>query len=281
MRRRTQLMRDNSVKNGNKPDVVAQRRDYLQLRSQILERKYGQLDRSSLSGQSIKTNANNNNNSYSYYKSYNSHGNIRNSADSVSLNSDSLYGNRMLRYNLSSNMATALNPQHKSSFMYSSKESLGLAPRSNNNSSKQLLQTVPNSDDSSYSLASVYHEFETHRASVTRLRFANNDKSLLASSSIDGSLCIYQVIPSPATIIYKLEGHQAGILDFQWSTTNDMIVTASLDGTSRVWQVAKGKCMRILKDATGSQVLCCCFQPLNENMIFTGNSKGFIQVPLS
>ena len=81
-----------------------------------------------------------------------------------------------------------------------------------------------------------------------------------------------------ATIIYKLEGHATGIVDFQWSTTNDLIVTASLDGTSRVWQVAKGKCMRVLKDTSAAQVLCCCFQPLNENMIFTGNSKGYIQV---
>lgn len=54
----------------------------------------------------------------------------------------------------------------------------------------------------------------------------------------------------------------------QWSTTNDLIVTASLDGTSRVWQVTKGTCMRVLKDACGGQVLCCCFLPLNENMIF-------------
>jgi WD40 repeat protein len=124
----------------------------------------------------------------------------------------------------------------------------------------------------------VHHVFEAHRGAVTRVRFANNDKSLLASSSIDGTLCIYQVIPSPATVIYKLTGHQSGIMDFQWSTTNDLIVTGSLDGTARVWQVATGKCARVLKDTSGAQVLCCCFQPLNENMIFTGNSKGFIQV---
>lgn len=100
----------------------------------------------------------------------------------------------------------------------------------------------------------------------------------MATCSIDGSLVIYQVIPSPATTIYKLEGHQSGVMDMQWSITNDLIVTASLDGTARVWQVTKGNCMRVLKDTCGAQVLCCCFQPLNENMIFTGNSKGLIQV---
>lgn len=103
---------------------------------------------------------------------------------------------------------------------------------------------------------------------MTRIRFANNDRSLLASCSTDGSLVICQVIPSPATTIYKLEGHQSGIMDMQWSITNDLIVTASLDGTARVWQVTKGNCMRVLKDTCGAQVLSCCFQPLNENMIF-------------
>ena len=59
----------------------------------------------------------------------------------------------------------------------------------------------------------------------------------------------------------------------QWNTTNDLIVTGSLDGTSRVWQVTQGRCMRILKDTCGAQVLCCCFQPLNENMIFVIKKK--------
>jgi len=133
--------------------------------------------------------------------------------------------------------------------------------------------------DDSYATAGVHHIFENnHKGAVTRVKFANNDKSLLASSSLDGCLIICQVIPSPATIIYKLEGHQSGIMDIQWSMTNDLIVSASLDGTSKVWQVSKGNCMRTLKDTCGAQVLCCCFQPLNENMIFTGNSKGIIQV---
>jgi WD repeat-containing protein 13 len=79
-------------------------------------------------------------------------------------------------------------------------------------------------------------------------------------------------------VIYKLAGHQSGIMDFQWSTTNDLIVTGSLDGTCRIWKVAAGKCARTLKDTSGAQVLACSFHPLNENMIVTGNSKGFVQV---
>jgi WD40 repeat protein len=262
MRRRTQLMRENSAANASRPEVVATRRNYLNIRNQILERKYGQLDQVSLSSQSQKG---------VYMNRPN-----RQHADSISLSSDSNYGKRYMTNNFS-NMAAALNPQ--TSFLYSSKESLNNPNTSASVKANSRSSTLyPIDDNSSFAQAGVHHVFEAHKGAVTRVRFANNDKSLLASTSIDGSLCIYQVIPSPATMIYKLEGHQAGIMDFQWSTTNDLIVTASLDGTSRVWQVAKGKCMRMLKDTSAAQVLCCCFQPLNENMIFTGNSKGFIQV---
>lgn len=165
------------------------------------------------------------------------------------------------------------NQYNAKSSIYSSSSSLN---STNFNTQQRAKSETPPTDTTSF--AGVHHIFNNHKGAVTRIRFANKDKSLLASCSLDGSLVICQVIPSPATTIYRLEGHQSGIMDMQWNTTNDLIVTASLDGTARVWQVNKGQCMRILKDTCGAQVLCCCFQPLNENMIFTGNSKGLIQV---
>lgn len=56
---------------------------------------------------------------------------------------------------------------------------------------------------------------------VTRVKFANNDKGLLATCSLDGNLVICQIIPSPATIIYKLEGHKAGIKGLIIDILND------------------------------------------------------------
>lgn len=183
------------------------------------------------------------------------------SIDSISLNN----------YNWQESMKRvyANNLNGPKSSIYSSTSSLNSATTTsalNNTLTHQRNKNEPH--DSTCSFAGVHHIFNNHRGAVTRVRFANNDKSLLASCSLDGSLVICQVIPSPATTIYKLEGHQSGIMDMQWNTTNDLIVTASLDGTARVWQVNKGQCMRILKDTCGAQVLCCCFQPLNENMIF-------------
>jgi hypothetical protein len=58
------------------------------------------------------------------------------------------------------------------------------------------------SSEEIYAFAGVHHIFDSsHTAEVTRVKFANNDKSLLATCSLDGTLIIFQVIPSPATII--------------------------------------------------------------------------------
>ena len=56
-------------------------------------------------------------------------------------------------------------------------------------------------------------------------------------------------------------------LDFDWSLSNDFIVSASLDGTARVWNTSSGQNIRVLPDTYGTPVLSCHFMPLNNNMI--------------
>lgn len=285
MRRRTQLLRENGMKYREERDIASLRRLYLNLRTQILENKYGDVDKMSVQSQTNR---------------HSRAGSKAPSIDSQSLNLD-WRENISKRINgpgsvISAACSTTLFPRNtnhntgtlqqtnlvKNSSIYSSKESLNSISNTQQQQQQQnnrMKTSVSSTNiEDAFSFAGVYHIFDNHKGAVTRVKFANNDKSLLATCSLDGTLVICQVIPSPATTIYRLEGHQSGIMDLQWNTTNDLIVTGSLDGTSRVWQVTKGKCMRVLKDTCGAQVFCCCFQPLNENMIFTGNSKGLIQV---
>ena len=51
-----------------------------------------------------------------------------------------------------------------------------------------------------------------------------------------------------------------------WSLSNDVILSVSLDGTARLWDVAAGTCMRVIEDGSGAELLTCLFQPLNNNM---------------
>ncbi|KAI0220358.1 WD repeat-containing protein 13 [Lamellibrachia satsuma] len=130
-----------------------------------------------------------------------------------------------------------------------------------------------------YAFAGMHHIFDQHTAPVTSVQFAHDDKSRLACSSLDGQLSICQVIPPPATVICVLRGHTAGVTDFVWSQSNDIILSASLDGSSRLWNVAGGTCVRTVVDpCQGAEVLSCLFQPLNNNWFVTGNSRQSVQV---
>lgn len=54
--------------------------------------------------------------------------------------------------------------------------------------------------------------------------------------------------------------------DFVWSLSNDIILSVSIDGTAKLWDVAAGSCIRTIEDEQGGELLCCAFQPLNNNM---------------
>ena len=165
MRRRTQLMRENSSKHKDDDEITSIRRNYLHIRTQILEKKYGPLD-SSLTNSSRRTSKANSK---------------APSIDSQSLNLDwrdnQSNNKRMFNY-VNSNVATALNPLNKYSSIYSSKESLNSVNNTNNNNnnssaslgasgvmSKSKLNTFNSSSniEEQYAFAGVHHIFDNHR----------------------------------------------------------------------------------------------------------------------
>ena len=224
MRRRTQLMRESGSKNKDDDEITSVRRNYLHIRTQILQQKYGPLD-SSLTNSSRRTSKANSK---------------APSIDSQSLNLDwrdtQSNTKRMYSY-VNSNVATALAAapnQNRYSSIYSSKESLNSVNNNNNShassmggggasggalTSKSKLNTCTSATniEEQYSFAGVHHIFDNHRGAgkklffrylknkfsifklfflpkiVTRVKFANNDKSLLATCGLDGNLVICQV----------------------------------------------------------------------------------------
>lgn len=49
----------------------------------------------------------------------------------------------------------------------------------------------------------------------------------------------------------------------------------SLDGTAKLWDVAAGSCIRTIEDEQGGELLCCAFQPLNNNMFVVSFLVGY------
>uniref|UniRef100_A0A8B9HSV1 WD repeat domain 13 n=1 Tax=Astyanax mexicanus TaxID=7994 RepID=A0A8B9HSV1_ASTMX len=130
-----------------------------------------------------------------------------------------------------------------------------------------------------YAFAGMHHIFDQHvDSAVPRLQFANDDKHLLACCSLDGTLSIMTLSPSPPTVKVTLKGHAGPVTDFAWSLSNDIIVSTSQDGTLRIWNTEDGRCIREVVDPEASELLCCTFQPMNNNLTVVGSSKHLLQV---
>ena len=74
------------------------------------------------------------------------------------------------------------------------------------------------------------------------------------------------LLPTPASFdhIYISCSY---LIDFCWSTSNDLILSCSLDGTAMLWYVSSGLCVRTVKDPDNAPIRVCRFQPINNNMI--------------
>ncbi|KAM6106890.1 WD repeat-containing protein 13 isoform 3-T3 [Phoenicopterus ruber ruber] len=81
-----------------------------------------------------------------------------------------------------------------------------------------------------------------------------------------------------SAVLQVLRGHGGGVADFAWSLSNDVLVSASLDGTLRLWAPADGRCIRRVPDPDGAALLCCAFQPLNNNLTVVGSARHMVRV---
>ncbi|XP_075588785.1 WD repeat-containing protein 13-like [Dermatophagoides farinae] len=129
-----------------------------------------------------------------------------------------------------------------------------------------------------FAFSGVHHIFDQHKSAVNCVKFANSNKSLICFASDDHTLSICQLTPLPASILFVLREHQAPVTAFEWSQSNDLIVSCSLDSTINLWSTMNGRCLRRFKDPQKCSILTCTFLPTNNNMIFTGNQNGIVNI---
>ncbi|XP_068025901.1 LOW QUALITY PROTEIN: WD repeat-containing protein 13 [Melanerpes formicivorus] len=131
-----------------------------------------------------------------------------------------------------------------------------------------------------YEFRGVCHVFDQHSDSpVPKVQFAHHDRHLLACCSLDGQhLGVCRLGPGPPAVLRVLRGHGAGVADLTWSLANDVLVSASLDGSLRLWAPGPGACIRRVPDPDGAPLLCCAFQPLNNNLTVVGSARHTVRV---
>ncbi|KAA8591396.1 hypothetical protein FQN60_002339 [Etheostoma spectabile] len=254
IRRRSQLLRENA-KCGFEPGL---RRQYLKLRSQLLALRYGPLsEQSSFRASSVRSSRTTLDRMEDFEEDPRTQG-ARGHRRSVSRGS----------YQLQAQMNRAV---------YDERPPGSLVPTSVAEASRAMAGDTTLSEN--YAFAGMHHIFDQHvDSAVPRLQFANDDKHLLACCSLDGTLSIMTLSPSPPSVKVTLKGHGGPVTDFAWSLSNDIIVSTSLDGTLRIWNTGDGRCIREVRDPESSELLCCTFQPMNNNLTVVGNSKHHLQV---
>ena len=128
-----------------------------------------------------------------------------------------------------------------------------------------------------YAFAGFLHVFDQHSDAVTCVRFAHDELSLLAFGSLDGRVSVCD-LEAELKVRHLLTGHSAGVTALDWSTSNDLLVTCSRDGSARLWLAASGDCLRTVSDPHGAPLLCAVFHPVNNNLVVLGSGQGLVQV---
>ncbi|KAI9123669.1 hypothetical protein K1719_004969 [Acacia pycnantha] len=126
-----------------------------------------------------------------------------------------------------------------------------------------------------YSFVGMHCVFDQSKASVTVLKFGHMRSDLLAYGASDGTLTVCTVSEEPS-ILKQLHGHSKDVTDFDFSSSNQYIASSSLDKTVRVWEIAKGICIRVIYGV--SSQLCIRFHPVNNNFLSVGNANKEINV---
>ncbi|XP_045497506.1 WD repeat-containing protein 13-like [Colias croceus] len=129
-----------------------------------------------------------------------------------------------------------------------------------------------------YAFSGVHHIFDQHTDQVSIVKFANNDRSKLCCASHDGTVSICDVTASPPRVAFILEGHTKAVTGCDWSASNDLLVTCGLDGELVLWDVTRRARLRSVRDQLRAALLCCAFQPVNNNMVIAGNARGMVEV---
>ncbi|KAL6046075.1 WD repeat-containing protein 13 [Balamuthia mandrillaris] len=126
-----------------------------------------------------------------------------------------------------------------------------------------------------YEFTGMHHLFAHHSKAVTTIRFAHEDKDLLALASMDGDVSLCSAFESPC-VLATFRGHTNGVMDLDWSMSNDFLLSASMDGSVRVWSVETRKQVRSIISDDASACRACRFHPLNTNLFVFGTNKGFV-----
>ncbi len=114
-------------------------------------------------------------------------------------------------------------------------------------------------------------EWDTGVRPETSVAFVPGTRSVV-TGGLDNNLHLSRIDTGECTLVFS--GHEAQVNQVAADHRGQYFLSASADGTARLWDVETGICLRILSGHIG-EVFCCTFSP-DGKFAATGGSDGVI-----
>lgn len=115
-----------------------------------------------------------------------------------------------------------------------------------------------------------------HTKAVNAVHWSPSHAHLLASASMDHTICIWNVWSSDQKVARVLSFHNAAVKDVKWSQEGFFVLSCGYDASSRLVDVEKGIETQVFKEDQVVSVVK--FHPDNLNLFMAGGSRGGLKL---
>lgn len=117
------------------------------------------------------------------------------------------------------------------------------------------------------------HSLPTQSAPVRTVKFSPGS-TLLAAAGDSTLISLYDTKSGEGVAL--LRGHEAWITSLDWSYTGQYIVSASLDGKVKIWDVETRQCVCTMVDGEGRGIWSVKWLPKGETSSERGKAERFV-----
>eukprot|EP00760_Papus_ankaliazontas_P025784 PhM_4_TR2875/c1_g1_i1/m.96960 len=130
-----------------------------------------------------------------------------------------------------------------------------------------------------YHFSGVHHRFITGKVSVTCVKFAHGQDDVLAMGTGVGTVLFCSSLMDPCECgpqLDRADGHHGTVTDIEWTSSNQYLVSCSVDKSIRVWDVNRRVCARNITEV--SPCLSLVVVPHNNNLVMVSFNKGSLKI---
>ena len=116
-----------------------------------------------------------------------------------------------------------------------------------------------------------------HHRGVTSVCVSPTNPNVICSGSTDASAAIWDARANKR--VRQLLGHKESVDACSISADGELLCSASEDGSIRVWEIATGQCVNVLRDyENAGWIYSCDFSPTDRGMLCVGTHQHVVEL---